>query len=216
MSKPVDVLLFESHAGAGDESALTLMAAGHRVHRCHDPEDRGLPCRGMVDPDACPLEGNIDVALLVRRDVHPRPTALEHPVVCAVRSGIPLVVQGPSNLDPFDAWATERVEDHDPDKLVRACESACTSAHRPLEREIMSRIDRILTAGGITPADVTCAVVADGPALRIVFDVPSAVGRATEQALAVRALDAIRTSRRTFGEVNVEVHHPHATPSSFA
>jgi hypothetical protein len=202
----------ESHSGAGEESAEALIAAGHRVHRCHSPEGRGFPCRGVVEPATCPLEGNVDVALLVRRDVSPRPTELEHGVMCAVRSGIPVVEEGFPRLDSFDTWIAERVEHHDADALVHACETASSTAFRPLEREIMSRIDRILAAAGVAPSDVTCAVTAEGSELRIVFTVPTEVGRATEQALAVRALDAIRTSRRTFGEVNVSVRHLRSAP----
>src|SRR3546814_9180958 len=57
----------------------------------HEPGEPAFPCKGLVDPSSCPLEGHIDVALLVRPRIAPRPTAVEDGVTCALRAGVPLV-----------------------------------------------------------------------------------------------------------------------------
>ena len=109
MTKTIDVLVVESHPHAADRAAAALERAGHRVHRCHDEESRGFPCRGVVDRSACPLSSPIDVALVVRRRINPRPTRLEDGVSCAIRADIPIVEEGSEILDPFTPWITQRL-----------------------------------------------------------------------------------------------------------
>jgi hypothetical protein len=155
----LDILVIESHRGTATDAAHALEAAGHRVGRCHDPDSRGFPCRGVVDPSSCPLAARPDLALLVRSHVEPRPTPLEQGVSCALRAGVPLVEAGPATLDPYDPWLAARVRWAD--DVVGACEA-----------------------------------------------VASAAGPGVEQALAVRALDAVRDGGRTAGSVDVSVHAP--------
>ena len=53
-----------------------------------------------------------------------------------------------------------------------------------------------------------CRLEHDDTSLVVNLDLPVAVERAMEHALAVRVLDAMTTSKRTFGQVDVRVHHP--------
>src|SRR3546814_11583513 len=104
----MDVLLIQSRPGAARAAAESLEAAGHRVHLCHEPGEPAFPCKGLVDPSSCPLEGHIDVALLVRPRIAPRTTAVEDGVTCALRAGVPLVEQGSQVLAPYAPWVTLR------------------------------------------------------------------------------------------------------------
>jgi hypothetical protein len=129
-ARPLDVLVIESHQGAAAPASDILTAAGHRVHRCRDERSNGFPCRGVIDPDACPLAGPIDVALAVRWRIDPHITEIEQGVTCALRARVPLVESGPSALDPFAPWLTARVEGD----VVATCEAAAgraTGARRP-------------------------------------------------------------------------------------
>jgi hypothetical protein len=203
MTKELDVLVLENRPRAAEPAVAALEAAGHRVHRCHDPGDRGFPCRGVAAPELCPMEGSIDVALVVRHDVTPRPTALEDGVSCAIRSRVPLVEDGSDLLDPFDPWLAERVG---PDQdVVAACVAAASSAYEPLKATVIERIDRLLVAGRIDPEGVTCEIERDGLSLRVHLRVPAEVDDALAQALAVRTLDAVRVSGRTYGRIDVQV-----------
>ena len=103
--------VLESVPAAAERAAIALRGGGHRIHRCYEPGERGFPCKGVRDPAACPLEAGVDVAVLVRPRVAPRPTALETGVSCALRAGIPLVEQGREALDPFAPWVAARVGD---------------------------------------------------------------------------------------------------------
>lgn len=124
----LDVLLIESRPGSGAIDAGRLEAAGHRVHRCHPDTRPGLEaplpardrylCTGVTA--WCPLDDGVDVALLVRRRVMPRPVAREAGVSCALRAGVPVVEDGPAVLDPFEPWLAGRVAGD----VVAACEAA--------------------------------------------------------------------------------------------
>lgn len=203
MTRPLDVLIVENHHGAARQAEEELVAAGHRVHRCHRPGARGFPCVGVLDPDACPLEGHVDVALLVRDHVTPRPQPLESGVSCAIRAGIPIVEEGSDVLDPYEQWVDERVmPGHE---VVPACERAADGAFDVLRAHVRRRTAALLTAAGITPDDVEVRVEPDGDALQVVLVVDGEVDRALHQALAVRVLDAVRADRRTYGRVGVDV-----------
>lgn len=206
MTRSLDVLVLESRDGVATEAARSLEAAGHRVHRCHEPGDRGFPCRGVTEPNGCPIDGHVDVALLVRGRVTPRPTPLEDGVSCAVRAGIPIVEEGSDLLDPFDPWITDRVRaDGD---VAMACALAADRALDPLRESIRAKIGPLLTAAGIAPATVGCDVDPDGSSLQVHLDVPVEVDRSLEQAIGVRVLDAVRGFHQTFGSVHVLVHQP--------
>src|SRR5690606_32972652 len=140
-----------------------LVAAGHRVHRCHHADSRGFPCVGITE-GACPLDGPLDVALLVRRHVSPRPAPLEEGVSCVIRAGVPLVEDGPDVLDPYEPWVAGRVS---PDAGVEAtCQKAAASAYDPLLDAIAERTAAVLRSSGLRPDQMTCDLVPDRGSLR--------------------------------------------------
>jgi hypothetical protein len=203
MNGTLDVLVLENGPGGARDAIDELEAAGHRVHRCHELGAASFPCRGVVDPSDCPLEGPIDVALLVRHHVHPQPSPLEDGVACALKAGVPVVEEGPGILDPYDPWITGRVEGT---TVVQACENAVAAAFQPLVDDVLARCALVLSTAGIDPTEVSCRMELAWPRLLVHLEVPGPVSRGVREALAVRALDAVRATRRTFDTVNVQVH----------
>lgn len=198
----LDVLLLEASPGDGADGAIHLEEAGHRVHRCFDAHVAGsvhpsgwVPCRALTDGE-CPLDGTIDVALLARRGVTPRPGPREAGVRCAVRAGVPIVEDGGDLLDPFTQWITHRTDDAG---VVGACESAALDAMAPVVERLRAGSGALLADLGIDPADIDAAFAIDGDQLVIHLSgppVPPAVGRALSDR-ARAAVDALPRSFRT-------------------
>jgi hypothetical protein len=195
----LDVLVLESTPGAGRQEVDALVAAGHRVHTCHDPAEPGFPCRALADGGTCPLDEGVDVGLLVRRGVAPRPTEHEQGVGCLLRARIPLVEQGSEILDPYRRFLSGRVHGDVPS----AVESAADHADDPLRAAIADRIDRLMGVAGHRSGDVRITFLRSGADLRIRMSGP-AIPEATRQAVGVRVLDAVRSVGRTYGRVDVE------------
>lgn len=194
----LDVLLVESSPGAGSHDADQLEAAGHRVLRCHDPGQEGFPCRAVADPSACPIEDGVDVALLVRRRVTPRPTEHEHGVTCVLRAGIPLVEHGPAALDPYAEHLTGRTDGD----VAAACEDAAEHGYDALRESIAVRIGRLIATAGHAPDEVKVDFRRRGGDLRIELAGPP-LSTAIRQAITVRVLDALGGTGRTYGRVDV-------------
>lgn len=194
----LDVLVIESHAGAGRPGAAELASVGHRVHHCYEPGAHRFPCVGITGPEACPIEAGIDVALVVRRRVTASPTSLEQGVSCALRAGIPVVEDGPTVLDPYEGFVAGRVDSD----IVHAVERVVAEGADRLERDLVDRASHVLVAADLDPTGLTCTFVRTGDRLRVVFggtDVPQRVAHA----VAVRALDAIRADGRRFGQIDL-------------
>lgn len=196
MTKPMDVLLIEAHPGDGEVAADRLQAAGHTVHHCYTDHDHTV-CSAITD-HTCPLDDGIDVALLARGRITPRPTATEAGVACAVRAGIPVVEMGSDVLDPFEPWVAARVDDD----VVAACEEGVRRGYDSLRSGIRQRTERTLQSAGIDPGDVSVSFEVDAPRLTVQLQGPP-VTPSVQQALGVRVLDALRSEPRTFGQVNV-------------
>ena len=209
MTTTLDVLLLESQSRAGDAASAALEAAGHRVHRCFDEPSYGFPCRGVLDARQCPIERPIDVALLVRRRVAPRPTPYEGGVRCAIRAGVPIVEHGADLYDPFAPWITSRIESTA--EVVPGCVGAAQQALAPLGRAITDRIRALLDAAEIDPAAVHQTIDTNGLSMVVHLHLPAPVSRSLKQALAVRVLDAVRSHDRTLGSIDVAVHVPTET-----
>lgn len=202
MTRPLDVLVLENGRGGARLATEELEAAGHRVHRCHDPAASTFPCVGIDDRSECPLEGPVDVALLVRHHIHPHPSALEDGVACAIRAGVPLVEQGPDILDPYAPWLTTRVGR---EPVAVACERAVTTAFEPVIEDVLRRCAVVLETAGIDTTRVTCQMELMWPRLIVHIEVPGPVSKGLREALAVRALDAVQASRRAYSTINVQV-----------
>jgi hypothetical protein len=149
MAQTLDVLVMESHPHAADEAEAALVAAGHRVHRCHEPGGHGFPCVGVIDPAACPLDRGVDVALLVRRRVAPRPTPWEGGVSCVIRAGVPLVEAGPDVLDPFERWVVARSDGDVGQACRRALEAGRSSARMRWDVDVRDQSTTRLAPGHI-------------------------------------------------------------------
>ena len=193
----IDVLVVESTAGAARREVDALTAAGHQVHLCHEPTDDGFACRSLVG-DGCPLDGGIDVGLVVRPRVAPRPSHREQGVGCMLRAGIPVVEEGPPVLDPYEPFLAGRVRGN----VVAACTEAAEHAFDPLRDDIVSRVAHLVAAAGCQAEDIDVQIDRRGPDLRVQIDGPD-VPSPIRSAMAVRALDAVRASGRTFGQVDV-------------
>ncbi len=207
------MLVLENGPGGARIAIDELEAAGHRVHRCHELGAARFPCRGVVDPRDCPLEGPIDVALVVRHHVHPQPSSLEDGVACALKAGVPVVEDGPSILDPYEPWITTRVDGR---SVVTACQEAVGKAYEPLTADVLARCSQVLSAAGIDPGQASCHIELAWPRLLVHVEVPGPVTRGIREALAVRALDAVRATRRTYDTVNVQVHEAQVPATSDA
>jgi hypothetical protein len=199
MSEGLDVLVVESHPGAGDAAATALEAVGHRVHRCHRPGSDAFPCVGVAEPGQCPVDGALDVALVVRRGIQPRPSEYEQGVGCAIRAGVPLVEDGSDVLDPFAPWLHERVRGD----AVAACESA--AADDALAAVAETAMGPLLDAALVPRTEVGCRL--ERTAGRLVIRVRSTrpLDERLRGALGVRAHDAVRRRTRIdYPTVDVE------------
>jgi hypothetical protein len=200
----LDVLLVGGDQIATEQVQDRLEAAGHVVHRCHLPDAPAFPCVGLADPSVCPIEEGVDVAVLVRRGIRREALAEEDGARCAIRAGVPLVEDGPDLLDPFDPWVAERVGPDD--DLSTVCHLAADRRHAHLRMLVRERIAKLAAAAGTSSSETTCLVRTSGRDLVVDLHLPVALERPMQQALAVRVLDAVHASGRTYGQVDVNVH----------
>jgi hypothetical protein len=207
MTANLSVLLIESDVRVGDTDACAVEAAGHTVQRCYPAAERGAAAGGSPSDDAlctgvtsgtCPLDTGVDVALLVRPQLATKPAWREAGVSCALRAGVPVVEDGPDLLDPYEPWISGRVGGD----VVASCETAARGAEGAIVREVVRRTDPVLRGAGIDPASVTCRVVPRWPDVRVVFEGPP-VPASLQQALSVRALDAVHATPRRFRGIDV-------------
>jgi hypothetical protein len=211
MHESLDILVMEAQPHTNDGAIDALEAAGHRVHRCHDADSTGFPCRGAVDRTACPVDLELDVALLMRRGVRPQTGPLEAGATCAIRADVPIVELGTDLLDPFAPWITRRIATAD--EAPAACADVASNSREPLRRAIRARISALLQASGIDPGTVEVTIGGGPASLDVHLDLPEPVGVRAEHALAVRVLDAVRSSGRTYGRIDVSVS-PNGEPVS--
>jgi hypothetical protein len=204
MTTTLDVLVMESIPAAAEEVAAGLARAGHRLHRCYETGERGFPCRGVRDPSMCPIEWGVDVAVLVRPHVAPRPTALETGVSCALRAGIPLVEKGTETLDPFTPWVTARLANNNTG-VAETCTATAETALAPLLGRIRQRVARTMTTLAPRRGPVSCALQHHSRGVRVELSGPR-LGKDTEHALAVRVADAVSAERRSFATIDVTYH----------
>jgi len=204
MTQHLDILMLESHAHTGDEAAAALVAAGHRVLRCHDDPEEPFPCRGLTEPDGCPLDGHVDAAVVVQRGRDPWPTALESGVRCAIRADVPVIESGTGTFDPFGPWVSARVPVGG--DIVAACTDTVTRRFEAIRELIGVRIEKLLDLEEIDPSETSCWFDEDDTSLDVHLELPKPVSRGTEEAFAVRVLDGIRARGRTYARLDVHVH----------
>ncbi len=120
------VLVVGTDDWALDQGAAALDSAGMQVLRCHEPGAPAFPCNALIPGGVCPLDAGFDVVLTTRARPTPTIQPGEIGVVCALRTGRPLVVAGAARHNPFaDLTATVVAEHGD---VVTACRSVIESA----------------------------------------------------------------------------------------
>lgn len=150
----LNVMVLESERGAAGEAERELIEAGHVVLHCHEAGAPAFPCVGLIDESQCPLRSHVvDVALTVRSRVRSQPADAEDGVRCALMQHVPLVVAGPSALDPYDGLET-RALDRTYD-VVSACEEAASA-----ELTAHARRAEMVIVAAIGPARASVARVA--------------------------------------------------------
>lgn len=198
----LNVLVLESERGAADEAKNELVEAGHVVLQCHEPGAPVFPCRGLVDESRCPLRSHtVDVAITVRSRVRSQPALSEDGVRCALLAHVPLVVAGPSALDPYDGLET-RMLDRTYD-VVDTCEAAAEAELTAFARRAEEVLTDSLGAGRASSADVSVTRRAGGLRVRI-----SGFGDATRrerQTAVVRIVGALRQVDRVARTIDVVV-----------
>ena len=206
------ILVLDSDGeGGGREAAVTLQAAGHEVHRCHEPGAPAFPCNGLAGTAACPLDGVVDVAVVVREHPWPRPTALEDGVSCALRHAVPLVVSGRTALDPFDGFATEAIEGTR--GLVEACERA-VAAPLPRHGEVASEMAaEVLARHGLDTDGARAEVHRQNGRLRVSLEVPVPVDTALSGMLATRVAGRLRQLDRHASAIDISVNGRETAPA---
>lgn len=204
MTTPLDVLVIESGRGAGDGVARALGTAGHRVHRCRGEHGSGVPCRGVLDVDDCPVERGADVAVVAPVGGDEIAPQVEQAVSCAIRAGVPVVEIGRSPaLAPFEPWLAARVDGDD--AAAATVGSAARQGFATMEQAVLAMTAPLLVDVGLPAGRATCAVERAGTGLHVSIDLPDEADEATRQAVAVRALAALRDVRRRHDSVNVDV-----------
>lgn len=190
------MLLVESAEGLGHSEAEALMAAGHEVVTCFEPgsTDDGL-CLAWRGRN-CPLDvARVDVAVVVRGSDDTGPTPREDGVRCAARARVPVVEVGRSAADPFGRLLAGRA---DPGEVVATAVRAGEAPLRELELAVLGRVDRPIRNAGVDPSTVSCHAGRRGELLDVRVEVGAepALSALERQAIAARALDAVRDAGR--------------------
>lgn len=198
----LNVMVLESEYGGADDARDELLEAGHTVLRCHDRGQAAFPCRGIVERAACPLRSHtVDVALAVRPRVRSQPAPSEDGVRCALMANVPLVVAGPSVLDPYDSFAT-RVLDR-AYGVVDACETAVAAEVAAGVHRTEEVLADTLGPDRVSTANVSVTRRAGG--LRVRVSGLDDVTRQERQTAVVRIVGALRHLDRDARTIDVVV-----------
>jgi hypothetical protein len=181
-----DVMLVESRSGAGDEACDALRAAGCTIHRCDAPDEAGtaLPCRAIDEPGACPLAIGVDVALVVRDQIDEGTAGLEPGLTCALRAGVPVVVEGSTRFDPYEHRVTACSGD-----VVDTCRRAVEASRRPWQ-ERLARVTEPIVGDDV---EVVWSIDTTPDRTHLIGHGPPIDARLRDR-IAVRAIGAVRGS----------------------
>lgn len=175
------IAMIQSDPRAGARAQALLEDAGHEVLHCTDPAGHLFPCRGVTG-DSCPLDAGAVVAVSAPGSFPPEPQAGNVGLICAMRRRLPVLVAAPEDV----AWPGARPELVAAGDLVASVERAA-SALLPLHTEdVLDEVRRL--AGESATASVTRSV----EGLRVDIDLPDGIEESLAQAIAVRALGAVR------------------------
>jgi hypothetical protein len=128
------VLVVGTDDWAADRAAASVERAGLEVLRCHESGQPAFPCNAFIPGRTCPLDVGFDVVLTVRARPSREAEAGEVGVVCALRTGRPLVVAGVTTGNPFNGVASAIVAEGG--DAAEACRLASEgeAADPPIER----------------------------------------------------------------------------------
>jgi hypothetical protein len=128
-TRTLDVLVVGTDDWAIEQTAASLVNAGHAVHRCHQLGEAPFPCNALRPGGSCPLDSGVDVVVTSRARPIAIPAPAEVGVTCALHVGVPLVVNGIWRDGPFAEWASTVVsQDGD---LAAACSEAAAEKVGP-------------------------------------------------------------------------------------
>ena len=146
-------------------------------------------------PPSCPLNSHaVDVALTVRSRVRSQPASSEDGVRCALMARVPLVVAGPSALDPYDGFET-RVLDRTYN-VVETCEAAAGAELVAYARRAEAVLAEGLGARRASSANVSVKRRSGGLRVRVAgLDDASRQERQTAVVRIVGALTPVRPRR---------------------
>ncbi|GIH28654.1 hypothetical protein Aph01nite_69640 [Acrocarpospora phusangensis] len=145
------VLVTESIPAAGTVPGAILALDGHDVAFCHPAgADVGpAPCVGLAVGGRCPLRPEV-VDLVV--DVRPVPgpfTMREAGAMCAVRTGVPLLIAG--RPPAGSTLAGEAMAVCEPDELLAACAKAVAPTGPIVRRAVAEAVTPIARRLGENP-----------------------------------------------------------------
>jgi hypothetical protein len=199
---PVHVLIADTATPGGQLAAARLRGVGDVVFSCFD-ETTGSFCRGL-GAEGCPLDGGIDVAVVVRPDATPEVLPREMTALCAFNRSVPIVIAGASADHPYSLIATADDEGSDVTAIVH------TVAALPMVRhsaEATTALRDTLELRGVAPRGAWAEVHRDGARLAVRLNLPSdcpdgaVVGMA-----AVRVLAALTDVAPGVKSIDVSAH----------
>lgn len=101
----ISVLVVGTDDWGIEQAASSMASAGYNVLRCHEPGEPAFPCNGVRPDRVCPLDRGFQVAVTMRARPVSQPTQSEFGITCAIRAGLPIVVAGITDGNPFEQWA---------------------------------------------------------------------------------------------------------------
>jgi hypothetical protein len=168
MEAAMRVLMIESSQGLGGQVADRLEARGHEVVTCFETT-ASVPCRGVDDAAACPLEGQgVDAAVVVRDPTLARPSLHEMGAVCALRHRVPLVEADSAGDSPYAGYA--RRADWD---LTRSVEEAAKAQREEHAAAVHRTIMGLPAFAAVAPDDVGVTVERDMGRVRVALQLPA-------------------------------------------
>ena len=107
---------------------------------------------------------------------------------------------------PTEPRRSTLAEPHGPAQAEAVTDSLYgDTLHLPLRQTIGTRIAALLHASGVDETAVDCTIEGDTTRLMVNLELPTAVGQDMEHALTVRVIDAVHSTGRTYGRINVSV-----------
>ncbi len=175
------IAMLQSDPRAGARAQALLENAGHEVLHCTDPAGYPFPCRGVTG-DSCPLDAGAVVAVSASGSVPPEPQAGDVGLICAMRRHLPVLVAAPEDA----VWSGSRLGLVAAGDLVASVERAASAVLPVHTKDVLDEARRM--AGESATASVTRSI----GGLRIDIELPEDVEDSVAQAIAVRALGAVR------------------------